>query len=168
MIKKFVKPIAAIMSLVTALSVSAITISQTVNPATFTNLLTLRNGSAHVSQLIVTAGAASGTLQFVDAYTNQLWFTNAAYTNVLSQFASQTNVFTNYYNVLQTNIYEGLVDTTNNVAGFSNALPVRVSIFVPTNGTVVIPTASYYFYNGIWLTNNGGTGPITATATYQQ
>ena len=137
-----------------------------VNPGTYTNVLSLlpNNGSLTVKAISVTAPAAgSPVLTFIDSPTNQLTYTNSAYTNRISYATNYITSWTNFYGVAQSTTNIALVTTTNAVSASTNLWPVRFVTAVPTNTTVVFTGVNYYFESGMWVTNSG-TGAAGQTA----
>lgn len=152
---------------IAAFALHAGTASLTVLPGTFTNLFsfTPNVGSATLKQIIVTAGTVSSNtlVTFVDCPTNQLTFTNAAYTNTIRYATNITTFWTNFYGVVQTNTPVGsnlvLITATNNlVTANTNLYPQRLSVSAAAGNTTIIQAATgtsegVYFDNGIWVTN---------------
>jgi len=158
------------------LSASALSTSYTFTNGCFTNFPYLNQGGAKLTQILISSTATNGaTVSFVDTGTNSLTYTVPAFTNVLTYPTNVSQVFTNYYGVVTTNIYtNALVDLSNYVASVvvTNNMPLRVNI--GTNVTSKIDGVNYYFGKGVWLTNNAvynsGTlgGSATVTITYVQ
>ena len=163
----------------TTISAFANSFSVTVQPGTMTNLFALgpNQGSVLGKQFIVTATTGTNfTAAIIDAPTNQLVFTTAAYTNTVRYATNGVLVWTNFYGVLQSNNYVGgslltnwwLVDITNNlVSAATNTYTVRLYVAAPANGSSTYGPVSgavngYYFDQGIWVTN---TGPSVGTVT---
>jgi hypothetical protein len=150
----------------------AFSTSMTIQPGVMTNFPIVVTGALKVTQVIVSASATNvANLKFVDTLTNSLTVTNAAYTNILTYATNVTQIYTNYYGVIQTNILTNqLVDVTNTVAAATNNCNIPLSYNVATNATVTTSSAGYYFVNGLWITNAAapGSGPATVSITYQQ
>jgi hypothetical protein len=129
------------------------------------------NGACKVTQVIATpgTGATNCSFAFVDTYTNFLWYTNTPYTNIISFVTNYSVWYTNYFGATNTSMTTNvLVDVTNAVTGYySNLYPVRIQGSVPTNATSLAFNGSYWFMNGVWVTNLTAT-PITLTITYTQ
>jgi hypothetical protein len=165
--KKYILYCLTALSLVSASK--AVTISVTVAPGVMTNFPTLVAAPVKVTQVVITsAGTNIAQGQLIDTPTNQFFYTNAAYSNILTYATNYVSTWTNYYGA--TNVVtntSSLVDVTNSVAGTTNTYPVRIVLSTPTNTSTRIDNVSYYFQNGIWATNTG-TGSATFTITYQQ
>lgn len=168
--KKFFLSIGLIAALAVT-SVQAASTSVSVAGGSMTNFsLLINNAPLKVTQIIVSsAGTNLVNVGFVDTFTNQLGYTNAAYTNSLTYVTNFVSVWTNYYGVTNTVTNSAsLVDITNNaVAATTNLFPIRFQIVTPTNSTYTVNSAGTYFNNGLWLTNTGG-GTATVTINYQQ
>lgn len=137
-----------------------------------TNILT---GNGRIQQFVLTStSSASNILAFVDSPTNQLNYVLGAYSNVTYTVGSITNVYTNYFNVLTTNIYTGQTTVTNSVAAVTNSYNGLLTAYVTALSTLTIgngitfPNGStYYYYQGVTVTNTSS-GAATITLTYQQ
>lgn len=142
--------------------------SMVVASGNMTNLLSVINGSARVTQIVVASiPTNSATVMFIDTPTNSLTYSNASYQTLSSYGTNLIQSWTNFFGVVNylTNI--ALIDYTNTVAGSTNPYPVRQVVTVGTNTTIQLNPVSIYFNQGIWLTN-GGTGPAQVSITYQQ
>lgn len=153
-------------SLVTA---SAFTTSVTVLPNTMTNVFPLTQGSATISQVIVTAQTNIAQVLFVDTYTNSLVYSNGAY-NVRASYATNyINTTTNFYGVATSTTNLALIDYTNTVAASTNNFPQRFTLASTSGGSAVFPALNSYFDNGVWVTNmSTNTATITVTARLGQ
>lgn len=158
-----------------SLSVKAVTLTVVITNGVFTNIPFLNPGPVRVSQFLVSgtstnAGTNVAAIILVDTPTNNLTYTNLAFTNTLTYATNVTNFNTNYYGVTNafTNIV--LIDNTNNaVAATTNNWPQRLIIPIPTVPTLdIVGTVNYYFQNGLWITNTATNGAATLTLTYQQ
>ncbi len=178
--KKFV--LSSLIGFALSVSTFAASFSVTVIPGTCTNIWSpsFNQGSLLVKQFIITSvTATNSTLAIYDMPTNNLQFTNAAYTNTVSYATNGVIVWTNFYGVVQSNNYEGgtlltnwwLVDITNNVVGpTTNNYPIRVYAAAGANNTTIYgPTSGnqngFYFLKGIWATNTGS-GTCSLTIIY--
>lgn len=143
----------------------------TLNSGVMTNFPT-SGGPVRITQIIVTAAGTnfSTNFSFVSTYTNWLFYTNAAYTNISSYGTNYTWTYTNYYGVTNsyTNAQPTLVDITNSVAATTNNFPIFFTGTVGSNNvSVKADNLNMYFPNGLWITNSGP-GAITIVPTYQQ
>lgn len=161
--------ILALLGLVTLVnSASAITISQSVLPNSMTNLLSVYNGAAQVSQIIITATTATNaSVLFIDTPTNQLTYILGAYSNRVSYATNYVTSWTNYYGVAQSTTNLALIDITNSVASTTNFWPQRLSVAAAASTSARFDQVNYYFNQGIWITNTGS-GNATVTITYHQ
>lgn len=168
--KKILSILAVASILVLSTSVKAsYTVSATVQPGTFTNLLISKNGQALVQSLFATATTATNaTALLVDCPTNILWYTNAAYTNTYSYGTNLITQTTNFYGVTTYFTNFSLIDITNNlVPANTNFYPVRLGVGAAANLSSAYINVNSYFNDGIWITNTS-TGVINISATVQQ
>lgn len=157
----------------TAPTSNAAQITVTIPGNTITNILV---GAGRISQFVLTSSSTTNnTLAFYDCPSNTLTYIINAYSNVVLTVGSYTNIYTNYFNVLTTNIYTAQTTSTNSVGPLTNTYNGLLTAQVTANSTLTIGTAVatypnaslYYFFNGVTVTNIG-TGPAAATLTYQQ
>jgi hypothetical protein len=152
---------------------SALSTSLTLANGAFTNFPYLNQGGAKLTQIIVSSSTTNVVkLSFVDTATNSLTYTIPAFTNVLTYATNVSKVYTNYYNVVTTNIWtNALVDLSNYVASVTVTNNMPLNIQINTNTTSKFDAVNYYFLQGVWVTNGTGTsaaGPAIVTITYQQ
>jgi len=160
------------MSVIVGLGLSfaaqANTVSYTLPAGSFTNLLSLNNGFAKITQVILSAGASNAAVQLWDTPTNSFTFTNAAYTNMISYLTNMTFIYSNYYGGFVTNTNTVLVDITNSVPISTNNYPLRIALAaLPNTSVSTVGGINYYFNDGVWGTNTSQ-GTETVTITYQQ
>ena len=162
------KLIIAIGLAVSVLSANAETKTLTILPASFTNLLSVV-GSAKVTQIAVASTTGSNTtVVLIDTPTNALTYVQSAYTNTLSYGTNYTQIYTNYFGVLTTNLMTNvLTSVSRTVAASTNAYPVRATVSALASTTATAYGVNYYFGQGIWATNTS-TGTAAVTITYQQ
>jgi hypothetical protein len=148
-------------------SVLGSSLNFTAAPNATTSLLT---GSAKVSQFILTSGATNAnTLSFFDTAGTNTVYTNASYVTVQTVQMQITNTYTNWFGVVTNQPpYPAIVDTLVTNAPSTNSFPLRLTAYVPTNGTITISGVNYYFTSGVLVTNvttagTGGTANITLT-----
>lgn len=138
-------------------------------PGGFSNLVSVINGYAKVTQAIVSAptnGSAGGL--FIDTPTNQTSYVVSAYTNTISYGTNQTQIYTNWIGTIQTNTYFALIDVTNNVVPqTTNAYSINFSLYAPAGTSSRIDQQTYNFLNGIWFTNTTAQS-ATVTVNYTQ
>ena len=161
---------AFIIGLVTSAVVSSVfaaSVTTTIQSGGLSNLV-LRTGlPVKVTQIVVTSQATnSARVKIYDCPTNSVTYTNAAYTNVLSYLTNYITLYTNYFGVTNAFTNYAMVDVSQQVAATTNTYPVRVEAIAPTNTSAVYDGVNYYFYSGIWATNNSA-GAATVTVTYQ-
>lgn len=166
------KKILALLIAVVGLSITAqaqYTVSQTVQPGTFTNIVILRNGSARVLNVVATATTATNAVGlFVDTPTNALVYTTSPYTNTISYATNYVYTVTNYYGGVLTLTNLQLIDITNNlVAANTNSYPVRFGVGAAASTSTSYIGINSYFQDGIWVTNTG-TGAMNVSVTVQQ
>ncbi len=168
MIRKTI--ISALLGVSIVTSSIANTVTTTIAPAGYVNLLPGFNQSILVSQVIITATTATNvSALIIDTPTNVLTYINPAYTNTISYATNYNTVWTNYYGVTQTNYaaYTALIDLTNNlVASTTNNYPQRLSVATLASTSAKFDQVNYYFNNGIWATNTGS-GNESITITYR-
>jgi hypothetical protein len=167
MIKKLILLVAA-MALFVNVS-QAITTTLTILPGTYTNLLSVTNGTLKITQIVLTApGTTNVSALFVDAPTNSLLYTTPAFTNRLSYATNYITIWTNYYNVTNATTNIALIDVTNNVAAATNNWPQRLSAAALAGTSTIYSGVNYYFLFGCWVTNTTVGSYETVTVTYQQ
>jgi hypothetical protein len=148
----------------------AISTSLTILPGTYTNLLSVYNGSAQVSQIIITAttSGSNTSVLFIDAPTNSLIYTNSAYTNNFSYLTNLVYAQTDFYGNTYTLTNYQMIDVTNNlVAASTNSYPVRIGVGTAAGTSASYNTVNYYFNYGVWVTNTSS-GNALVTITYRQ
>jgi hypothetical protein len=166
--KKLITQLAVVALLVAACNASAITLTLNVLGGTYTNLLTVNNGSARITQITATAGSTTNsTVLFIDAPTNTLTYVTPGYTNISSYGTNYPVTWTNYYGVVQSYTNIALLHLTNAVAQTTNSWPQRLSIGALAGTSTVYSGVNYYFNDGVYVTNTSG-GPMSITVTYQQ
>ena len=168
--KKILSLLAVASILVFSTSVKAsYTVSVTVQPGTFTNLLLIKNGSANLQNITLTATTATNaTVLFVDCPTNILWYTNAAYTNTYSYATNLITLTTNFYGEATYFTNFALIDVTNNLVNAgTNYYPVRFGGGAPASGSTYYQSINAYFNDGIWITNTSS-GVINVSGSVQQ
>ena len=136
---------------------------------TYTNVLSFSPnlGSVTIKNLVI-ASPATGTaaLTFIDAPTNSLTYTNAAY-NVRATYATNyISTWTNFYGVTQSWTNLALIDWTNTVPAGTNFYQAKFVASVNTNTTVAYTAINIYFDSGVWVTNSGTAGTTAVTVTY--
>lgn len=161
-----------IKKLITVASLALATVSLKAAPLNFqfvnTNALFLTNAVAPgtVSYLQVYNPGTNTTLYIYDNYTNSLYVTNAAYTNYTVSVGTTTNIYTNIFGVLTTNIYPSRLLTEQDVAA-STTTPARVlyTIYCPSNVVSTVPiTADAVF--GLYASNWPSSTNITISMSF--
>lgn len=141
--------------------------SMTIATGGMSNLLSAFQSSALLTSVIVTAPANNtASVTFVDTITNKLFYTNAAYIGVSSYVSNYYNCWTNFLGRTNCMTNVALVDITNTVASASVSYPLPFIGSAPTNSSFAVSGASFFFNNGVWVTNTGS-GNATVTITYQ-
>ena len=149
---------------ISVLSASAFTTSVTVLPLSFTNAFPINQGSAYLTQVIITAPTNIAQVLFVDTYTNSLTYTNASY-NVRASYATNyINTWTNFYGTVQSTTNIALIDITNTVPATTNNFPQKFTVASTSGGSATYPAINAYFVSGVWVTNmTTNTAIITLT-----
>lgn len=158
--KKILLTLVMLVSL--ALGVQASNISYSLAANTSTNVFTNATTVSQVS--IANATATASTVWFFDSpnYT-----TNTTSSWITTSYASQTltNAWTNYFGVVNSNVYTALVASSVTNAAATNLFNAPLAIVVPTNTTIVLD-GTYRFNRGILTTN--GAAAVTVSLTYTQ
>jgi hypothetical protein len=172
--KNFIKQslLGLALSLGLTLHLEAAQITTTVAGNSVANILV---GGGRLQQFVLTStSATNNTLAFVDSPTTNLTYVLGAYSNTVSVVGLYTNIYTNYFGNLTTNIYTAQTTTTNSVPSVTNSYNGILTAQVTANTTLTIGNAAtfpygstYYFYQGVAVTN-AGTGSAVVTLTYQQ
>ena len=147
----------------------AISTSLTVLPSTMTNILTVYNGSAQISQIIIanTDGTNTSVL-LIDTPSTNLTYVTLPYTNTISYVTNLIVLNTDYYGNTWTYTNYELIDITNNlVAQTTNNYPIRIGVATAANTSSAYTGVNYYFNQGVWVTNTSS-GKAQITITYRQ
>lgn len=164
MIRKFILTTSLLGALV--FSGLANTVTTTVNPNGFVNLLTAFPGSTYIKQVTISANTTNAAVLILDTPTNALTYVNPAYTNTISYATNYITSWTNFYGVAQSTTNIALIDVTNNVvASVTNSYPIRLSVSALASTTVPYNNVNTYFNRGIWATNSSS-GVATVIITY--
>ncbi len=121
-------------------------------------------GGLKTSQFIFsnTNTTANATFTVFDAPTAVTTNVIPAYTNVTyTTVSSITNAYTNYFGVVNSNVYSAITHATNSVAATTNTYPVMFSEIVPSNSTMTVDFAQR-FQSGVTVSNTAG-GSVTVT-----
>lgn len=137
------------------------------NVMTNFSLLSLSVPVKVTSVQVNTQSTNAAVVYFIDTFTNQTLYTNAAYTNIISYATNYINTWTNYYGVTNSVTNKALIDVTNSVIATTNLWPVRYSASVGTNTTVLTDQLNAQFFTGLWITNQSA-GSVNVTVTFQQ
>jgi len=145
---------------------NATTVALTVNPNSYTNLIT---GSAIVKQVILTSQSTNSAFALLidSANKTNLSYVTLPYTNILSYATNLPVTWVDFYGATNwvTNI--ALVDISNSVAQTTNPYPIRLSVAAPANSSATFGPINYYFGSGVMVTNTS-TNTISISLTYQQ
>jgi hypothetical protein len=151
--------------------------AQVVAIGSFTNLLafTPNIGSVSVKQISISSlSTTNASALLFDVPTNSTVVTNAAYSNTGTYATNLVTIWTNFYNVVQSNTTLAVVDYSNNVPAGTNSVQPKLAIATAagTTTTYTFSPASnigtsggYYFDQGIWVTNTS-LSPLAITITY--
>jgi hypothetical protein len=119
------------------------------------------------SQLLVSSSTTNGTLvTFYDNSATNFFYTNASYITTTTSQQTVTNIYTNYFGVLTTNIYPALVTSSVTNAATTNLMPIVATTFVPGSSTAELD-GTYQFRSGILVSNSVSAATITVNATYR-
>lgn len=166
-----------ILSILAGLAVSSVAhaaqYTMVVNSGTFTNILTplngtFYNGAAKVTQVVITPLVVNSNsiIGLVDTPTNSFTYLNPGYTNTVTYATNIVTYWTNYFGVVNSNSFVGIVDASNAVPSSTVAYPYRLT-GAANYGTSTTFSGTYYFNNGIYATNSGQ-GAASVTITFQQ
>ena len=139
----------------------------TIAPNGFSNLLSVNNGFAKVTQVVVASATGTNTLVYLyDTPTNATTFTTPVYTNGISYVTNIVYSTTNYVGAVTTFTNLQLVDVQVGYPAATNSYQAKLAGSALA-GTATTYNGNYYFQNGIWATN-ASTGTATVIVTYQQ
>lgn len=132
---------------------------------TATSRVNILPGGGTVSQIAITAPAGNSlSLAIFDA-------PGVANTNVLAAYSynsysvvNVTNTYTNFFGVLNSNVFQTVLVTSNNVAASTNLYPILFQATVNTNTTAVFDFAGT-FNSGMLVTNSAAAAVINLTYT---
>lgn len=164
------KKLITVVSLIGAIAFSSFaeSTSTNINPGQFFPLMSLKNGSASVKQIIITSTTATNSIiWFMDTSTNLPYRIIPPYTNTVSFLTNQITSYTNYFNVVNT--YTNLVqlDATNNLVPLAtNAIQPTVIAGSAASASTSFGGVNYNFHTGCWITN-AGSGAAAVTITFQ-
>lgn len=111
-----------------------------------------------------TNAALASTVTFFDAPVGSISNIIPSYTNIVSTVGLVTNVWTNYYGVLNSNVFYAITETPTLVPQTTNFYPVVYSAVFGSNSTTKITIAAR-FVNGMVITNNAS---VSAIVNYNQ
>ncbi len=155
-----------ILLIATAVNISAIDYSGTLNTNGNTRIF---SGSGKLTIVQITASSAAAvTVNFYDAATNQIVYTNAAYTSYSSYVTNITALYTNTQGFIQTNTTSKLWTYATSVAANTNvSYPIIASVTVPASGTIVRSFSPYLNIAQGLTASCTGTG-VVANISYTQ
>lgn len=107
---------------------------------------------------------ANVTVAVFDSAVSTVDYTNASYDTIVYTSQSVTNIYTNYFGVLNTNIYTALVHSTNTVAAATNGFAPVFTTIVQSNSVSTV-NLNYNFVRGITVTNAAVLGGATVNYT---
>ena len=146
------------------LGVNANTVTSTLVSGAVTNLV---NGPCKVTQIALSATSTNASAFVVDCSTNTLVYVIPAYTNISYYVTNGVQYWTNYWGATTLVTNTALAWVTNSVAQTTNSYPTRAAMSALASTTAKLDQVSYYFSNGVEVTNTG-TGNQSITITYQQ
>lgn len=137
----------------------------TIATATCSNLL---SAPVKVTQIIYTAPANNNTsFKLIDSPTTTLTNIIGAYSTVTQYATNYVATYTNFFGVTNAWTNLALVSLTNTVTAQTNNFPVRADLAASTNNTIILNNVSYFFQQGLTITNTGA-GNATLSITYQK
>ena len=165
--KKFFLSLGLVLSLVAG--AKAETVTQVLNGTGFTNVVVgpVKLLSIQLSSQTFT----NGVITFLDAPNAFPTNWTGAFTNIVRTSGFTTNLYTNIFGVLSTNIYPSILATTNTAAGSMKSRAVITAIATTSNSVQNITYDSLYVANGILITNALGIGApanITVVINYDE
>lgn len=104
------------------------------------------------------------TVTFFDAPNTNLTYSFGAYSNIVVSTAMITNLWTNYFGVVNSNVYTAQIETTNSVAAATNNYSPVYSVRASSNAVTTVNFASRWLL-GVMFTNNA---TVSVTLNYQQ
>lgn len=148
-----------------AQSSGSATASFNIAPATASNLLA---APVRVTQIIYTStNNNTAGFNIIDAPSTTLTNLVAPYTNYTIYQTNLMTFYTNFFGVINTNTNTVLVYLTNSSTLITNTYPVKFTGLAGTNVQQIVQNVSYFFENGVTITNTGA-GLFTIQLTYQQ
>lgn len=129
---------------------------------------TILNGFLSVTEVVIANPHASNiVVRFYDAPDNLPNYAIGAYTNRSFAVGSVTNIYTNIFNVLETNIYTGIITTTSSVpaAAATRRLLNQVTVSSASSLSVTLPMQTTF---GLMYTNTGNAPNVGFTINYQK
>lgn len=168
--KKYIILLLTGLLLSTSIVSNAAVATLTIAPGVMTNVPFLGGvSSAKITQFVLTSsGTNYGQVSVIDTFTNRFFYTNSAYSNILTYVTNYVSTWTNYYGYTN-NVTNSasLVDITNSVAGTTNSFPTNMVVSVGTNATTTVNNPGIVFRDGVWVTNGSGS-TLSLVVTYQQ
>lgn len=140
----------------------AASITYTLNPAGITNTL---GAPLLVNNIVLLSNGTNSTVLAFDAPTNSLTYSNNSYNSIVQYATNWITTWTNFFGVTNSTTNISLVNVTNTVAANTNTYPARFGISATASNTVQLDNVSYYFLNGMLLSNNSS-GIATITINY--
>lgn len=156
------------------LAVALVALNLTTYATDYSGAITTGNtrifsGPGKLTVISITASSAAAiTINFYDAATNQVVYTNAAYTTVASYVTNLTTYYTNTQGYIQTNTRSALWNYESSVAADTNvAYPIIASVTVPASATVTKTFSPYLNISRGLTARTSGTN-ATANISYIQ
>lgn len=162
--KKFLTILAALMLTIPVVSSKAATDATVITSASTNSLL---SGGVVITKITVANGTATdaATVQLFDSASTNYQYVVGAYTNKSLVEITQTNIFTNILNVVQTNTFPAFYYTNSVTAASTNNYRTIISLVVPANESLVYePVTPLPAFLGVASTNNTN---VTITLEYQ-
>lgn len=139
------------------------------SPASGVTSVTTAPATSSSFTFINTNAAKNSTVYVYDAPGTNVTYVLTPSTNYTFSVGSITNSWTNYLGVVNSNIFTGLITTTNSSAQITNFYPLAGVFIVSSNtapGLGVLPANfNYNFRYGILVTNDNS---VSVTGQYAQ
>lgn len=107
------------------------------------------------------------SVAFIDAPSTVLTNIVGSYSVITLKGTNFINSYTDFWGNATSITNFSLIHETNTVAAQTNTFPTRFNLTSGTNSQSRVDNVSYFFVNGLTVTNNGA-GPVTLNLTYQQ
>lgn len=162
---KYILSLAMLIAFTSMVEATSISVSIPANG----KAMAITNG-AKITQWILTTAASqtnNATISAFDAPSTNLFYTNDSFITLVPSQSQITNIYTNYFGVLTTNVFPAIVDSPVTNLSSTNYFPARFVATVVSNSSSTFGGVNYYFNYGVAL-SNASPNATTVTITYQQ